>query len=141
MKVEWLILADAAQVVGNKLYLLGGGWDTLFVNSAFPVARRCAVAASFQVPWDETNVKHNVLIEILTDDGVEVGKIEAQIEVGRAPGVTPGVDQRAQIAADLSIEFQAAGTFSIVASIEGEIQQRTSFRVLAGPVLQNRPRP
>ena len=27
MEIEWLILADSAQIVGNKLYLLGGGWD------------------------------------------------------------------------------------------------------------------
>ena len=33
MEVEWLILADSAQVIGNKLYLLGGGWDQLAVNT------------------------------------------------------------------------------------------------------------
>ena len=45
MEIEWLILADAAQVTGNKLYLLGGGWDRLNVNRDFPVNQHCAIAA------------------------------------------------------------------------------------------------
>ena len=36
MDVEWLILADAAQVNGNKLYLLEGGWDRLHDYEAPP---------------------------------------------------------------------------------------------------------
>jgi len=40
MEVEWLILADAAQVVGNKLYLMGGGWDKLTINNVFPADQR-----------------------------------------------------------------------------------------------------
>ena len=31
MEVDWLILADSAQVTGGKLYMLGGGWDRLTV--------------------------------------------------------------------------------------------------------------
>src|SRR5688500_1930861 len=42
MEVEWLILADSAQVIGGKLFLLGGGWDVLTVNTSFPWQQRCA---------------------------------------------------------------------------------------------------
>ncbi len=40
MDVEWLILADAAQVNGNKLYLLEGGWDRLTITRPLPLGAR-----------------------------------------------------------------------------------------------------
>jgi hypothetical protein len=131
--VEWLILADAAQVVGSKLYLMGGGWDLLTVNVPFPARQRCALAASFRVPWNETNMRRSVEILIATEDQQEVAKIQIQVEVGRPAGIIPGVDQRSQFAMDLNLELQAPGTFVIIANVEGEEQARTYFRVQAGP--------
>jgi len=133
MKVEWLILADGAQVVGGKLYLLGGGWDVLTVNSAFPVTQRCAVAAAFRIPWNETNQRHNVEIEIASDDGKSLAKIGGQLEIGRPVGIPPGSEQRAQLAADVPLEFKEPGVFAIVARVEGQEETRTAFRVIAGP--------
>jgi hypothetical protein len=145
MRTEWLILADAAQVVGGKLYVMGGGWDILNVNTGFPAQQRCAVAASFIVPWNETNQKHNVEIEIVSEDGVEMAKIAGQFEVGRPPGVPLGSEQRTQLAADMGMTFEKPGVFSIVASIEGVESTRTTFRVqpvpgsqLPGPPPPNR---
>ena len=45
------MLADAAQAVEGKLYILGGGWS---VTGPEPSAS--AIAAYIQVPWDRTNV-------------------------------------------------------------------------------------
>jgi hypothetical protein len=93
--VEWLILADSAQVVGGKLYLLGGGWDLLTVNQPFPVTRRSGLAASFRVPWTDTNFRHNVNITISDADGQELAKIDGVR--GRPPTRIPvGSDQRAK---------------------------------------------
>ena len=127
MEVEWLILADAAQVVGNKLYLLGGGWDVLNVTGEFPARQRCGVAASFCVPWNETNQRHNVELRIESQDGNELAKIQGQIEVGRPAGILPGSDQRAQIAADLGLELKGPGHFVIIGLVEGQELKRVSF--------------
>src|SRR3990172_2955485 len=132
MQVEWLILADAAQVVGGKLYLMGGGWDVLTVNSEFPRQQHCAIAAAFKVPWNETNQRHNVEIEIAHEDGRTLGKIQGQIEVGRPPGIPLGSDQRAQLAAELNLKFETAGTYVIIPRIEGQEGSRVQFRVVAG---------
>jgi hypothetical protein len=134
MDVEWLILADAAQVVGNKLYLLGGGWDVLTVNTAFPTRQHCALAASFRVPWNETNMRHPVEIVIATEDQQEVAKVQFQVEVGRPAGIQPGIDQRSQVAIALDLEFKAPGAFVITAAVGGEERARTHFRVVPGPL-------
>ncbi|HEY7270508.1 MAG TPA: hypothetical protein VH951_11830, partial [Dehalococcoidia bacterium] len=90
MDVEWLILADAAQIANNKLFLMGGGWDVLTVNGAFPARQHCALAASFRIPWNETNYRQAVEILIATEDQQELAKAQMQIEVGRPAGIPAG---------------------------------------------------
>jgi hypothetical protein len=132
MQVEWLILADSAQIVGGKLYLLGGGWDTLNIGSSFPHRRHLGIAASFRVPWNETNQRHDVSIEVMTEDMEQLAKIDAQLEIGRPAGIPAGTDQRAQLAAEMNIEFKKAGNFVIIAKTAGadEHEARTTFRVV-----------
>lgn len=135
MKVEWLILADGAQVVGNKLYLLGGGWDVLTVNSGFPLQHRLAVAASFKVEWNETNQRHNFEIEIQNKDGKTLAKVDGQFEVGRPAGIRPGQEQRMQLAADWGLQLDSPGTYVVIARLEGQEDARTHFNVVPGPGL------
>lgn len=134
--IEWLILADSAQVVGNKLYLIGGGWDVLTINTGFPVQHRMAIAASFRIPWGETNQKHNSQIELRTEDGQRILQIEGQFEVGRPPGIKLGQDQRMQFAADLAVPIAKPGTYVFAARLEGHEEATTSFNVVFGPALQ-----
>ena len=138
MQVEWLILADYVEIIGGKLYLMGGGWDVLTVNAAFPLARPVGLAAAFSVAWDETNQLHRVEIEFQTDDGQSVGNVRAQFEVGRPAGVKAGQDQRFQLAANVPLNLSAPGTYVIVARIEGQEQRRVPFNVITGPALQAR---
>lgn len=135
MKTEWLILADHADIVGNKLYLHGGGWDVLTVNTGFPVDQQLGLAAAFQVDWQETNQRHSVEIEILDADGTSLAKAAGQFEVGRPAGMPPGQSQRAQLAVNLPLRLGNAGTYEIVTRIEGQEDSRTHFNVIPGPML------
>lgn len=140
VSVEWLILADSAQVIGNKLYLLGGGWDVLTVNSGFPVAQLCAVAISFWVPWSYTNQRHSMEIDIETDDGQGLANVAGQFEVGRATGMQRGQAQRSQLAVSMSITLPQAGTYVVIARVNGEEERRVPFTVVPGPMLQQQKR-
>ena len=140
MEVEWLILADSAQVVGNKLYLLGGGWDRLTVNTGFPTDRRIAVALAVKVSWNETNQKHTFEVEVASEDPAteepkSLLKIAGQFEVGRPAGIPQGQDQRVQLAIDLNLKIEAPGTKVIIARIEGQEMRRIRFTVVPGPML------
>ena len=140
MEVEWLILADSAQVVGNKLYLLGGGWDRLTVNTGFPTDRRIAVALAVKVSWNETNQKHTFEVEVASEDPTteepkSLMKIAGQFEVGRPAGIPQGQDQRVQLAIDLNLKIEAPGTKVIIARIEGQEMRRIRFAVVPGPML------
>ena len=135
MDVEWIILADAAEVINNKLYLIGGGWDSLTINSSLPVAHPCAVVVAFTVPWNETNQQHNIEIAIDDQDGTNLVKVEGQVEVGRPPGIPLGKAQRVQMAMKLALPLQKLGTHVIIARVEGQEARRLDFNVVAGPNL------
>jgi hypothetical protein len=90
-----LLLADAAQEVGGKLFILGGGWS---VTGPKPVPS--AIAIKIEVPWDQANQKHEWRLSLLTQDGEaalaetpegeQPVQIEGGFEVGRPPGLIPG---------------------------------------------------
>ena len=136
MRVEWLILADYAQAIGNKVYIMGGGWDRLTVNSGFPVQQSVGIASSVIVPWNETNQETTLEIEVLTEDGVSIAKVEAKFNVGRPANLTEGQDQRAQLALNVPLSFKEPGTYVIVAKLQGqEEEEKTVFKVVPGPML------
>jgi hypothetical protein len=136
VKVEWLIIGDYAEIVGGKLYLMGGGWDVLTVNTGFPLTRPLGLAAAFSVPWNETNERRSIEIDIQTEDGQTVGKMSGKFEVGRPAGIKQGQDQRFQLAATLPLNLPAPATYVIAARIDGQEGGRVSFNVVAGAMLQ-----
>ena len=88
-----MLLCDAAEAVGGKLYILGGGW-----SMASPASTRSAIAIYIQVPWDQTNYSHHFRLELLDADAQPVltpeGQpvfVEGNFEVGRPAGLKPGV--------------------------------------------------
>ena len=94
MKVT-MLLADSAQAVNGKLYILGGGWS-IRVPDPIPMA----IAMKIEVPWDEANKRHTLKLALIDQDGRPVIvstptgdqplEINADFEVGRPPGVKPG---------------------------------------------------
>jgi len=138
MKIEWLIIADFAEVINNKLYLQGGGWDKLTVNTGFPFIRQIGIAASINVPWNETNQDGTLRIEILTQDAKSLAKMEGKFRVGRPADHPPGEDQRAQIAASLGIEIETEGVYVVSAHLEDQEEARVKFSVVPGPALAMR---
>lgn len=140
MRVEWIIIADSAEVVNGKLYLLGGGWDRLVVNQAFPFQQVISIAVSFTVGWDETNISQPMEIRIEDMEGKQLARVNGNIEAGRPRGITPGQSQRVQFAFRLPLRFEKPDTFSVTAYINDEVAGRTSFSIAAGrPQRQRQP--
>ena len=139
--LEWLILADGAQIANNKLFLLGGGWEVLTVNAGFPITQHLAIAAAFRVPWVATNQRHAFEIRIENDDTNEqLAGIAGEFETGRPPGIPAGSAQRSQLAGELLVEFKSPGLYVVRCALEGEDQadKRLPFRVIAGPLLSQK---
>ena len=73
MKVT-LVIADFARVANGKLDVIGGGWSLMNAQGPFGFF----VAALFQIPWDQTNTKHQFRLELLDADGRGVPAQDAE---------------------------------------------------------------
>jgi hypothetical protein len=121
-----IILADAAQAIDNKLYVLGGGWSI-----TGPEPTPSAIAIALKVPWDEANARHDMRIELLDADGQPIvvgaepegGKpvvIDSHFEVGRPPGLRPGTPIDLAFAVNISpLPLSPGGRYEWRLSIDG----------------------
>lgn len=133
--LDFLLVADAADSVNGKLYLLGGGWDRLKVpqlpgTPAVPFA----VALGINVPWSLTNRKISFSVDVLDADGGEVGQLAGgEFEVGRPPGLRAGTPQRFQVTMPAQPQFGAEGRYVIRCSVDGAELGHTAIEVSAAP--------
>ena len=91
MRFTSAMLADAAQVQSGKLFVLGGGFDTIPVRSVPAVHRSLTLAMVAEVDPDERQrdllaaVRERADALIDTSD-LNVHQLRSEIENGFAPG-------------------------------------------------------
>lgn len=134
-----MLLCDAAQEVGGKLYILGGGWSTKGPDPA-PMA----LAIKIDVPWNQANERHQFVlvlesgdggvIEFPSEAGPQAVRIDGEFEVGRPAGTPAGADMDAALAVNIGPLPLAPGLYSWQLSIDGHgpPEWRRTFGVRAG---------
>ena len=138
MKVT-LLLADAAEAVNGKLYILGGGWSVMGPDSA-PMA----IAIKIEVPWDQGNDVHKLQLRLVDADGQpilaesEEGEVpvvlDADFETGRPAGVKPGTPLDLTMAVTLGpLPLEPGSRFEWRLSIDGkeDAEWRVAFSTRA----------
>ena len=127
-----MLLCDAAQAIGGKLYVLGGGWSHILQPNV-PV--NMALAVKVEVPWDRANEQHRLVARLLTADAepVEINGqpvvTEGTFEVGRPAGLAPGSPLDAVFALSFTGLALDANLYVWELEIDGEPGARTVFRV------------
>jgi hypothetical protein len=118
-EVDFLLLADRAEAINGKLYMLGGAWERIGVVD-FNQPLVISVAMGVLVPWSATNQNHTLALEIRDADGKPIPfKVEATFVAGRPPFLT-GETQRMLLAIPgASVMLPAAGSYVLAASIDG----------------------
>jgi len=131
-----MLLCDAAQAVGGKLYVLGAGWTHVQANVPVPMA----LAVRIRVPWDQSNEPFDVRLHLITAEGAEVdlgqGPVEARtrIEVGRPPGIRRGSPLVSVIALNAGALALPAGSYVWELEIDNTEHAREPFEVTAQPL-------
>jgi hypothetical protein len=131
-----LCQSAAADSASGTLHMLGAGWSM----TGTPTSPQ-AVALLIKVPWDRSNERLHIKVELLTEDGSPVVLpgpagpqpivAEADLEVGRPPGVAAGSPLDASMALNFGLMPLPPGRYQWRADIAGDIENE-SFTVRAG---------
>jgi hypothetical protein len=128
MRLDFLVLADRAEAINGKLYMVGGGFDRVGIP-AIPGTADYDVALGFLVDYNETNERHEFQLRLEDEDSNEVmPPIGGAVEVGRPPGMVRGQEQRVMIVVRGPFPVPRAGSFRWVGSLDGQPGEPTRFR-------------
>ena len=128
-----MMLCDAAQSMGGKLYILGGGWTQIMLVDPLPPM---ALAVQLTVPWDQANERMAVEVALVTEDGKPVdfgsGPVAAggEMEVGRPPGLRRGTPLDSSLVMNFGGLRLNPGGYVWELRVDNDAKARTPFRVL-----------
>jgi hypothetical protein len=137
-EVDYLLVADRAEVVNGKLYLMGGSWDRI-QPAQFPHRMMIGIALGVRIPFAYTDDQHTVAIEMLHDDTRMIG-FEAKLATGRPPGMA-GMDMLVPLAFNIPIAIPGEGQVTLRAAIDGHSGRRHEIKVTQRPQQQQQIRP
>jgi len=131
--IDLAMLADAVQAVQGKLYVLGGGWDTLFV-SGFPARHpSLAIAVRLRIPWAVSTTTLRLGVELQDADGVPLlpgGQVRHEVVIRRQSTEMDRADTGVVRSFTFNnLTFQSEGDFSFVISIDDEVTSRLRFSI------------
>jgi len=132
MRFTTAMLADAAQVQGGKLFVLGGGFDTISARSLPVVHRALSVALVAEVSPDERHRDLEITITLIDEDGNEMGvEAKGKLRVGAPHNLPPGSSSIVPIVSPFfNIRFPEAKGYAFVVTFEEEELARVRFRVV-----------
>jgi hypothetical protein len=135
MRLTSAILADAAQVQSGKLFILGGGFDTITVRSLPAVHRSISLAMVAEVEPDERQRDLELVIRLIDEDGTALGvEAKGRLRVGAPPNLPPGSPSIVPIVSPFhNITFPEAKGYAFVVSLNDSELARIGFRVVALP--------
>lgn len=91
MRLTTAMLADSAQVQGGKLYILGGGFETIRARSVPVIHRNINLALILEVGPDERNRDLDIVIDLMDEDGKKLGvSAKGRLRVGDQANLPPG---------------------------------------------------
>jgi hypothetical protein len=131
--IDFLILADHAEALNGKIYLMGGGWDVRAVRDfSQPVPLTLALAVL--VPWTATNQRHQLRLRVEDADGRQLAEVKGEFVAGRPPHLTAGTSQRIPLAFQhIPVLLGGPGVYAIIATLNDQGEKRTTFSAVAAP--------
>jgi len=141
MKLQSAMLADAARVAENKLYVFGGQWDRIFAH-AFPATHAgLTVVLVIEVSYAEALTDHQLRVALMRD-GEPIGpEARGLINVGHAPGTSPGAPSYVPLTLPFeALRFDRPGRYEWVVTLNDEPVGSVPLEVAQAPggVLEER---
>lgn len=135
--VDVALLADAVQAVRGKLFILGGGWDTLWVRQ-FPARHpSLAIGLRLRIPVSYNSELLRLSVELQDADGKSLlpNTLAHQVRIPRRAGNQQGATDYGLVRSFTfnNLRFDGEGAYSFVISVDEEPVSRIRFMVRARP--------
>lgn len=135
MRITSAMLADSAQVHAGKLFILGGGFDTIRTRSVPAVHKALAVVMVAEVDPGERETNLSIEVTLMDEDMQALGpRASGTLRVGDAPTHRPGQKSVVPLAIpffDLRFPREQAYVFRVTR--QEEELTRIPFTVLVVP--------
>lgn len=115
------MLADAARVAENKLYVFGGQWDRIYTHN-FPATHTgLCVVLVIEVSYAEALADHHLRVALMRDGEAIGPEARGVINVGHAPGTSPGAPAYVPITLPFeNLRFDAPGRYEWTVTVNDE---------------------
>ena len=142
MKIEYVVLADGAQAVGGKLYILGGGWS-IFHAQAFPAPLNIGLGVNISYTSNESGMTYPWSVTITDEADIPVvPQMNSQIQIPQPPpGLPVGVfGNRLPLALQIGFAVPRPGKYTITVKF-GSSAVKTDFDAIYVGASPNMPEP
>ena len=135
--VDVALLADSVQAVRGKLFVLGGGWDTLWVGQ-FPARHpSLAIGLRLRVPisWRSESLRLTVELQDADGRGLLPRPLSQEIKLPTRTPQQPDATDYGLIRSFTfnNLRFDHDGNYSFVISVDDEPVSRIRFTVRERP--------
>jgi hypothetical protein len=138
-----LIVADHAAVAEGKLFINGGGWNSVNLLR-FPSPIGFSIALVISVPWTQAEQNHTLAVEVqgprgqpmvigADQTGQPVTEIKGNFSVGRPPHVVPGEDIVIPVALAVATNIEEAGPYRLVVLVDDIPEADWNIRIQEAP--------
>ncbi|MBI4677917.1 MAG: hypothetical protein HY748_10075 [Elusimicrobia bacterium] len=91
MEIDFAFLADCAEVNQGKMSVLGGAFDTIWVEKLPAIHPRLSFVLRLVLSPSEMGRKHSLEINIVDEDGKRIATVGGELSVGsRSPDLPAG---------------------------------------------------
>ena len=141
-EIDFAILADRAEVLHNKLYVMGGAWDSTYVVNFRQPCFIC-LAIGVLIPWNAANISHELIMQIESADATRImPELRTSVTAGRPPTAVVGQSFRTLLTINAQVILPGPGAYvALVQVAHSPIKRVVFYAIQAQPVIPPFPAP
>ncbi len=136
MRVDYMLLAEAARADSDRHHIFGGGWDV--VTADRPPARLMTFGVAVRLSLDagERGREVDLALDIVDPEGSSMLARPVSGRVTAPAAQSPAVRLPARLYLAFTVNdvtFPRSGTHAVVLHVDGAERAREEFQVITGP--------
>jgi hypothetical protein len=131
MEVDFSFLADTAEAVNGKLYLVGGAFDTIWAPQMPVVHPRMSFVMRLVLSPAELGREHNLEVNVMDEDGKRITSIGAILKIEKKnPTLPRGWKQTFLTVLNfVNLKFSKFGDYSFEVVVNGSSMKSVSLHL------------